>query len=187
MPDHEKISGLGLGLPVVEHELLDVRKMAEDSNPARKQNYRAKVLQVESVSVGPFYESAKLPRSAKVPRPESTREASPRLDTQLEVVVLCLRPCYHERVALEDREESRPYHGKVDILTGPDLPGPREPDLDLETVVHALHLDAGAGLAHGEVAIDEEDVSVCVGRCPYTRPHDDLSSPSFVRLGDVEP
>jgi hypothetical protein len=63
-------------------------------------------------------------------------------------VVLCLRPCYHERVALEDREEATPHHGKVDILTGPDLLGPREPDFDLETVVHALHLDAGAGLAH---------------------------------------
>jgi hypothetical protein len=148
VPDHEKISGLRLGLPVVEHELLDVRKMADDSNPARKQNYRAKVLQVESVSVGPFYKSAKLPRSAKGPRQESTREASPRLDAQLEVVVLRLRPCHHERVALEDREEARPHHGEVDILTGPDLPGPREPDLDLETVVHALHLDAGAGLAH---------------------------------------
>lgn len=90
MLDYEKISSLGLGLAVVEHELLDVRKMADDSNPARKQNYRANVLQVESVSVGPFYKSAKLPRSAKGPRPELTREASPRLDTQLEVVVLRL-------------------------------------------------------------------------------------------------
>ena len=148
MPDHEKISGLGLGLPVVEHELLDVRKMADNSNPARKQNYRAKVLQVESVSVGPFYESAKLPCSTKGLRQESTRKASPWLDAQLEVVVLCLRPCHHERVALEDREESRPYYSKVDILTRSDFLGPREPNLDLETIMHALYLDTGARLAY---------------------------------------
>jgi hypothetical protein len=88
--DYEKISGLSLRLLVVKHELLDVRKIANNSNPAREQNYRAKVLQVKSVSVGPFYESAKLPCSAKGPRQESTREASPRLDAQLEVVVMCL-------------------------------------------------------------------------------------------------
>lgn len=90
-------------------------------------------------------------------------------------------------MALEDREESRPYHSKVDILTRSDLPGPRELNLNLETVVYALYLDAGAGLAHGEVAIDEEDVSVRVGRCLDTCPHDNLSSPSFVCYRDIEP
>jgi hypothetical protein len=51
-------------------------------------------------------------------------------------------------VALEDREEPRPHHGKVHILTGLDLPRPGELNLDLETVVYVLYLDASAGLAH---------------------------------------
>ena len=65
VPDQKKIPGLSLGLPVVEYELLNVREMAEDSNPTSKQHYCAKVLQVESVSVGSLYKSAKLPRSTK--------------------------------------------------------------------------------------------------------------------------
>jgi hypothetical protein len=63
--DYKKILGLSLRLLVVKHELLNVRKIANNSNPTYKQNYYTKVLQVESMSIGPFYKSAKLPRSAK--------------------------------------------------------------------------------------------------------------------------
>jgi hypothetical protein len=90
-------------------------------------------------------------------------------------------------VALENREESGSQHGKVHILTGLDLPRSRERHLDLKTVVNALHQNASAGLAHGKVTIDEEDVSVGVGCSPYTRPHDDLDSSYFVCFGNMKP